>query len=189
MMNETSENPEPSGDIFNPHRWFMRKALMLARKAAAADEVPVGAVIVHGDQVIAQAWNQVELLKDPTAHAEMIAITQASNALGDWRLTETVMYVTKEPCPMCAGAIVLARIPTVVWGMSDPLRGGAVSRFNILQSDTLNHRVDCITGILEDECKEVMQEFFRRRRQESLRENLTRQIESKAPPAGEQSLN
>jgi len=188
-MNDPIHDPEQSGDIFNPHRWFMRKALTLARKAAAADEVPVGAVIVQGDRLIAQAWNQVELLKDPTAHAEMIAITQAANAIGDWRLTETVMYVTKEPCPMCAGAIVLARIPTVVWGMSDPLRGGAVSKFNILQSDTLNHRVDCITGILEEECKEVMQEFFKRRRQESQQEKVTRLIDAKMPHPDGRSLN
>jgi tRNA(adenine34) deaminase len=148
----------------DPHRWFMRKAIQQARKAAEAGEVPVGAVIVSEGKLIAQAYNQVELLKDPTAHAEMIAITQAASATGDWRLTNAVLYVTKEPCPMCAGAIVLARIPLVVWGMSDPMRGGAVSKFNIFQSDTLNHRVDCLTGVLEDECKAVMQDFFRRRR-------------------------
>lgn len=155
---------EKTSDLLDTHRWFMRKALRLAHKAAEADEVPVGAVIVKDGHLIAQAWNQVELLKDPTAHAEMIAITQATSAVGDWRLTDTVLYVTKEPCPMCAGAIVLARIPLVVWGMSDPLRGGAVSKFGIFQSDTLNHRVDVITGVLEDECKEVVQSFFRRRR-------------------------
>jgi len=188
-MNEPANESELSGDIFHPHRWFMRKAIALARKAAAADEVPVGAVIVHGDHLIAQAWNQVEMLKDPTAHAEMIAITQAANALGDWRLTDTVMYVTKEPCPMCAGAIVLARIPTVVWGMSDPQRGGAISKFNILQSDTLNHRANCITGVLEDECKEVMQEFFKRRRQESQQENVARLLEEKMPPSEDHTLN
>lgn len=170
-MNAINEQPEETSDLFHPHRWHMRKALHLAHKAAAADEVPVGAVIVRGGKIIAQAYNQVELLKDPTAHAEMIAITQAASAVGDWRLTECVLYVTKEPCPMCAGAIVLARIPTVVWGMSDPLRGGAVSKFNILQSDTLNHRVECITGVLEYECKEVIQGFFKRRREEGQRLN------------------
>ncbi len=143
---------------------FMRLALRLAVQAAEAGEVPVGAVIVHGSRVIGRAWNQVELLKDPTAHAEIIAITQAASALGDWRLLDTTLYVTKEPCPMCAGAIVNARIPRVVWGMSDPLRGGAVSQFQILHSDSLNHRAECVAGVLEDECTSVMKDFFRMRR-------------------------
>jgi tRNA(adenine34) deaminase len=177
-----------TGDIFNPHQWYMRKALALARKAAAACEVPVGAVIMHGDRLIAQAYNQVELLKDPTAHAEMIAITQAAAALGDWRLDQAVMYVTKEPCPMCAGAIVLARLKTVVWGVSDPLRGGAISRFQILQSETLNHRVECLTGVLEDECREVIQEFFRRRRAEGEREQISDTLRERMPP-GDPSLS
>ena len=160
-MTETEKS-----DLLDPHRWFMRKALQQARRAADAGEVPVGAVIVSEGKLIAQAWNQVEMLKDPTAHAEMIAITQAASALGDWRLTQATLYVTKEPCPMCAGAIVLARIPLVVWGMSDPLRGGAISRFNIFKSEALNHQVDCLAGVLEGECKEIMQDFFRRRRAE-----------------------
>ncbi len=184
-MNEQPEPTEPASDLFHPHRWHMRKALQLARKAAANDEVPVGAVIVHDGKVIAQAYNQVELLKDATAHAEMIAITQASAAIGDWRLNDCVLYVTKEPCPMCSGAIVLARVPTVVWGMSDPLRGGAISQFNILQSDTLNHRVECIPGVLEEECKEVIQEFFRRRRAEANRARLMDELgEERMPPDG-----
>lgn len=141
----------------------------------------MGAVITHKGKLVAQAWNQVELLKDPTAHAEMIAITQATSAVGDWRLTETVLYVTKEPCPMCAGAIVLARIPLVVWGMSDPQRGGAVSRFGIFQSDALNHRVECITGVLEPECKSVMQDFFRRRRKAEEAKGIAQGIENKKP--------
>ena len=182
-MTELPDPNESTSDLFHPHRWHMRKAVQLARKAAAADEVPVGAVIVREGKIIAQAYNQVELLKDPTAHAEMIAITQAASAVGDWRLTECVLYVTKEPCPMCSGAIVLARIPTVVWGMSDPLRGGAISKFNILQSDTLNHRVECITGVLEDECKAVMQEFFRRRREEGQRAKVIDAIKTTQPPA------
>jgi len=181
-MTGHNEHSEETSDLFHPHRWHMRKALQLARKAAAADEVPVGAVIVREGKIIAQAYNQVELLKDPTAHAEMIAITQAASAVGDWRLTECVLYVTKEPCPMCAGAIVLARIPTVVWGMSDPLRGGAISRFNILQSDTLNHRVECITGVLENECKKVIQEFFKRRREEGQRNKITDTLAMNQPP-------
>ncbi|OQA26089.1 MAG: tRNA-specific adenosine deaminase [Verrucomicrobia bacterium ADurb.Bin345] len=142
----------------------MRLALKQAQEAARHDEVPVGAVILQGDRLLGQAWNQVEMLKDATAHAEMIAITQAASALGDWRLNDTVLYVTKEPCPMCAGAIVLARIPLVVWGVSDSLRGGAVSKFSILQSDTLNHRAEIVTGVLEDECRELLQEFFKKHR-------------------------
>lgn len=181
-MTDQNEQPEATSDLFHPHRWHMRKAVQLARKAAAAEEVPVGAVIVREGKIIAQAYNQVELLKDPTAHAEMIAITQAASAVGDWRLTECILYVTKEPCPMCSGAIVLARIPTVVWGMSDPLRGGAVSKFNILQSDTLNHRVECITGVLENECKEVMQDFFKRRRVEGQRSKIIDTVTMKLPP-------
>lgn len=180
-MNEGADQPEETSDLFHPHRWHMRKALQLARKAAAADEVPVGAVIVHEGKVIAQAYNQVELLKDATAHAEMIAITQASSAIGDWRLTECVLYVTKEPCPMCSGAIVLARLPTVVWGMSDPLRGGAVSHFNILQSEVLNHRVECIPGVLEEECREVMQAFFRRKREQAQRSRAADALEAEWP--------
>ena len=160
-MTDISDSPDPKTTI---HTRFMRLALKQAVLAADREEIPVGAVIVHEGKLVGQAHNQVEMLKDPTAHAEMIAITQAASALGDWRLTDTVLYVTKEPCPMCAGAIVLARIPLVVWGMPDPLRGGAVSVFNILQSPGLNHRADHLSGILEDECKELMQAFFRRRR-------------------------
>lgn len=114
------------------HEARMRLALRQARAAAAAGEVPVGAVIYNSGQLAGQAWNQTQTLKDPTAHAEILAITQAASAAGDWRLTDSILYVTKEPCPMCAGAIVLARIPLVVWGATDPLRGGAVSRFQIL---------------------------------------------------------
>lgn len=139
----------------------MRVAIRQAERAARLGEVPVGAAIFRGAQLLAQAHNQVEMLKDPTAHAEMIAITQAASALGDWRLTECVLYVTKEPCPMCAGAIVLARIPMVVWGASDPFRGGAVSRFNIFQSAALNHRVQFRAGFLEEPCRLLLQQFFK----------------------------
>ena len=142
----------------------MQLALREAQKSADNDEVPVGAIIVRNGQVIGKAHNQTELLKDPTAHAEMIAITQAASAVGDWRLTETTLYVTKEPCPMCAGAIVLARIPTVAFGISDPLRGGAVSVFNILNHPQLNHRPIVITGILENECRAMLQSFFKAKR-------------------------
>ncbi len=138
----------------------MRMALQQARQAAEADEVPVGAVIVHGSTLIAKAHNQVELLKDPTAHAEILAITQAASALGDWRLEDTVLYVTKEPCPMCAGAIVQARIPIVVWGLTDPKRGGAVSLFNVFNNPALNHRVHAVPGFLEEEARALIQSFF-----------------------------
>jgi tRNA(adenine34) deaminase len=143
---------------------YMRMALQQALRAAEAGEVPVGAVVVHERAVIGRAHNQVELLKDPTAHAEMIAITQAATALGDWRLADTVLYVTKEPCPMCAGAIVNARIPRVVWGMTDPHRGGAQSLFDILNRPELNHRTEITEGVLGEECRDLIQGFFRERR-------------------------
>jgi tRNA(adenine34) deaminase len=151
---------------FEPREPAMRLALRQAVRAAEAGEVPVGAVIFFGHRLIAQAHNQIELLKDPTAHAEILAITQAASALGDWRLDGTTLYVTKEPCPMCAGAIVHARIPRVVWGLTDPLRGGAVSLFNIFQNPSLNHRVEYFAGLLEAECKSVFQSFFKTLREE-----------------------
>lgn len=146
------------------HERYMRLALRQARAAGVRGEVPVGAVIVHRGQLIGQAHNQVELLRDPTAHAEILAITQAAAARRDWRLTGTTLYVTKEPCPMCAGAIVLARIPLVVWGVSDPARGGSVSLFKILQHPRLNHRAKIVAGVLEAECRTMLKEFFRKRR-------------------------
>ncbi|MCX7817859.1 MAG: nucleoside deaminase [Kiritimatiellae bacterium] len=148
------------------HERFMRIALAQARAAGEDGEVPVGAVIVHEGRLIAKAANQVERLRDPTAHAEILAITQAAAARGDWRLEGAVMYVTKEPCAMCAGAAVLARLKMVVWGVSDPLRGGAVSRFSILDTAELNHRCAHLGGVLEEECRELLQAFFRRRRSE-----------------------
>jgi tRNA(adenine34) deaminase len=154
------------------HDHFMNLALREAQKAAAADEVPAGCIIINTADdrelpvgaVIGRAHNQTELLRDPTAHAEMIAITQAASAIGDWRLTGTRLYVTKEPCPMCAGGIILARIPTVVYGAPDPKRGGALSVFNILDHPNMNHRCEVITGIMEQECREILQSFFRARR-------------------------
>lgn len=160
---------EPPGMAIHEAR--MRLALRQAKMAAAAGEVPVGAVIYNGDELAGQAWNQTRTLKDPTAHAEIIAITQAAAAAGDWRLTDSILYVTKEPCPMCAGAIVLARIPLVVWGMSDPLRGGAVSRFQILQTAELNHRSEVLTGVLEDECAALIKDFFKKRRLENKKDD------------------
>ena len=139
---------------------YMRLALRQATEAVEAGDVPVGAVIVRGKTVIAQAHNQTELLKDPTAHAEMIAITQAASAVGDWRLTECTLYVTKEPCPMCAGAITLARIPRVVFGAYDPdpgfARGSAEAR-----NSGLVKSAEVQGGVLEEECREVLQNFFK----------------------------
>ena len=146
------------------HEYYMQLALREAQLSADADEVPVGAIIIKEGAIIGRAHNQTELLKDPTAHAEMIAITQAAAAVGDWRLTDTTLYVSKEPCPMCAGAIVLARIPTVVFGVADPLRGGAVSVFNILNHPQLNHRPEVIQGILEAPCRAMLQDFFKKKR-------------------------
>ncbi len=145
---------------------YMRMALHEAERAAEAGEVPCGAIIVKDGAIIGKAHNQTELLKDPTAHAEILAITQAAAALENWRLTDAVMYVTKEPCPMCAGAIVLARLKKVVWAADDPKRGGARSKFEILDHADLNHRVEIQTGVLEKECKALLQGFFRDRRME-----------------------
>lgn len=148
-------------DNLSPDIMYMRMALREAEQAAAEGEVPCGAVIVLNDSVIGKAHNQTECLNDPTAHAEILAITQATQAVGNWRLNDAVMYVTKEPCPMCAGALVLSRIKKVVWGMTDPVRGGAVSRFQILNTADLNHAVEVETGLLEADCTAVMQEFFK----------------------------
>ena len=144
--------------------YFMREALRQALKARKADEVPVGAVIVRAGKVIARAHNQVELLKDATAHAEMLALTQAEAAVGDWRLIDCDLYVTKEPCAMCAGALVHTRVRRVIFGCADPAAGAAGSVVNLLQMPTLNHRCDIAAGVLQDECAEILQDFFRERR-------------------------
>ncbi len=140
---------------------FMREALRQARKAAKQDEVPVGAVIVHEGHVIARAWNQVETLKDATAHAEMIALTQAQSAMGDWRLAECDLYVTKEPCPMCAGAIMHCRIRRVIFGCPDSKAGAAGSFWNLLQAPNLNHRSEITAGVLGEDCVMMLKSFFR----------------------------
>jgi len=144
--------------------YFMREALRQARRAFAADEVPVGAVIVREGEIIARAWNQVELLKDATAHAEMLAITQAEASVGDWRLTDCDLYVTKEPCPMCAGAIVHARLRRVVFGCPDAKGGAAGGLINLLQMPQLNHRSEITPGILAHDCAGLLKEFFTARR-------------------------
>ncbi len=139
--------------------YFMREALR-----HEANEVPVGAVVVRGGHIIARASNQVELLKDATAHAEMLALTQAEAAVGDWRLTDCDLYVTKEPCPMCAGALVHTRIRRLVFGCTDPSAGAAGSVLNLLQMPTLNHRCDVASGVLQEKCAAILQSFFRKRR-------------------------
>ena len=142
----------------------MREALRQARKAYDAGEVPVGAIVVRGDKIIARAHNQVELLKDATAHAEMLALTQAEAAVGDWRLIDCDLYVTKEPCAMCAGALVHTRVRRVIFGCADPAGGAAGSVVNLLQMPTLNHRCDIGIGVLENECAAILKNFFRQKR-------------------------
>lgn len=146
--------------------FFMQQALREARRAYAATEVPIGCVIVQDGRVIARAWNQVETLKDATAHAEMLALTAAQHVLGDWRLERCTLYVTKEPCPMCAGAIVHCRPERVVFGCSDPKGGAAGGWINLLEANPpLNHRCEISAGVLGDECLELVQGFFREARE------------------------
>jgi tRNA(adenine34) deaminase len=148
-----------------PDEYFMREALRQAQKAYAAEEVPVGAVVVREGEIIGRTHNQVELLKDATAHAEMLALTQAEEAVGDWRLTDCDLYVTKEPCPMCAGALVQTRIRRVIFGCPDLSAGAAGSLINLLQMPALNHRCEITSGVLQTECVAILQDFFRKRRQ------------------------
>jgi tRNA(adenine34) deaminase len=140
--------------------YFMGEALRQAAKAYEKGEVPVGAVIVREGHIIARAFNQVEELKDATAHAEMLALTQAEEAVGDWRLTDCTLYVTKEPCPMCAGAIVHTRLGRVVFGAGDPKGGAAGGAMNLLQFPSLNHRCEVTPGVRLDECRALLQDFF-----------------------------
>ncbi|MEK7235459.1 MAG: tRNA adenosine(34) deaminase TadA [Nitrospirota bacterium] len=143
---------------------FMRVALEEAARAPAIGEVPIAAVVVRGDQILSQAHNYRELWQDPTAHAEVIAIRAAATALGTWRLTETTLYVTVEPCSMCLGAIILARIPRVVFGAWDPKAGACGSVFDLTHEPKLNHRVEVLGGLLEQESQTLIQQFFRRLR-------------------------
>jgi len=144
----------------------MRQAMQEALAAYEKDEVPVGAVIVHDGRIIARAHNQRELLKDPTAHAEMIAITQAAAALDNWRLTGATIYVTLEPCAMCAGAMVLARLDRLVYGAADPKAGACGTLYNLVQDSRLNHRLEVTPGILAEECAQTLRRFFAKRREE-----------------------
>ncbi len=147
-------------------QYYMSEALRQAHKAWAREEVPVGAVIVHRGRIIARAHNQVETLKDATAHAEMLAITQAESVLDDWRLTECDLYVTKEPCPMCAGAIVHVRLRRVIFGCPSPKDGAAGGVIDLLQHPKLNHQCVVTSGVMETESAEMLRAFFRERRQE-----------------------
>jgi tRNA(adenine34) deaminase len=150
---------EPVIDLHSDD-YFMGEALRQAAKAYEREEVPVGAVIVREGRIIARAYNQVETLKDATAHAEMLALTQAENAVGDWRLTDCTLYVTKEPCPMCAGAVVHTRLARVVFGAPDPKGGAAGGALNLLQFPTLNHRCEITSGVRLEECRALLQSFF-----------------------------
>lgn len=175
--NEDGKMREPPEDFFGasggdaqaPIDWdphFLRHALRLAEQAMAEDEVPVGAVIVCEGRVIGAGWNQRESLKDPTAHAEMIAITQAAATLSSWRLERCTLYVTLEPCPMCAGAIVQSRVPRVVYGATDPKAGAANSLYRILDDPRLNHQCEISAGVMADECGAILTHFFRQKRAE-----------------------
>lgn len=141
--------------------YFMKIALKQAECAADAGEVPVGALAVVDQQIIARSWNQVETLKDATAHAEILVITQASAAVGDWRLENVTIYVTKEPCAMCAGAMVNSRIKRLVYGFADPRSGAAGSALDVTAFPGMLHQVEVTGGVLEEECRDLMQEFFR----------------------------
>ena len=146
-------------DTSDDEQW-MRAALAEAKRAQAEGEVPVGAVIVHENEVIGAGRNQRETEQDPTAHAEMIALRQAAAALGSWRLIDTTLYVTLEPCPMCAGALVNARVPRVVWGCDDPKAGATQTLYTIGSDARLNHRFECVPGILAEECSALLTDFF-----------------------------
>lgn len=144
---------------------FMQQALLEAQKAYDMDEVPIGAVIVKDGEIIARGHNLREAGKDPTLHAEMVAIREAARYLGGWRLTGCELYVTIEPCPMCAGAIIQARIQRVVFGAMDPKAGCAGSLYNLLQDPRFNHQVEVVGGVMEEECRRIMQDFFRKKRE------------------------
>jgi len=146
------------------HEYFMKLALEEAAQAVREEEVPIGAVIVYENRLIARAHNQREQLHDPTAHAEMIAITQAAEARRSWRLDGCTLYVTLEPCPMCAGAILLARIPTVVYGATDPKAGAVRTLYRLLDDERMNHRCQIVSDVLAEPCGEILTRFFQQQR-------------------------
>jgi tRNA(adenine34) deaminase len=146
------------------HEYFMQLALEEAQQAWRENEVPIGAVIVYEGRVIASAHNQREQLRDPTAHAEMIAITQAAESRQSWRLDGCTLYVTLEPCPMCAGAIIQARLPTVVYGAADPKAGAVHTLYRMLDDPRLNHRAEVVAGVLPEPCSQILSQFFQEQR-------------------------
>ena len=146
---------------------WMQRAFELAQKAKAHDEVPVGAVIVHEDKNIGEGWNQPISSNDPTAHAEIIALRDAGNKVGNYRLPNATMYVTLEPCAMCAGAIIHARLSKIIFAVTDSKTGACGSVFNLLKSEELNHKVEIGKGIMEDECRSLIQTFFKEKRNKS----------------------
>jgi len=154
-------------DVRSPDLEMMRKALGLAREALQAGEVPVGAIVTLGGRIVAQAYNLRETLNDPTAHAERLALTMAGRALGSWRLDRCTIYVTLEPCPMCAGAIGLSRIARLVYGAADPKAGACRSLYRLLDDPRLNHRVRQTPGVLADDCSELLSTFFQEKRPRS----------------------
>lgn len=159
------ESKEKSTDVEQvKQEKYMKEALRQAKKAAAIGEVPIGCVIVYQDKIIARGYNKRNSQKTTLGHAELLAIQKASKKLGDWRLEDCTMYITLEPCPMCAGAIVQARIPQVVIGAMNPKAGCAGSILNLLQVDRFNHQVETIIGVMEEECQFIMKEFFRQLR-------------------------
>ncbi len=160
MFLENPEENEPPAIDLASDTFLMSQAMRQAQKAYLAHEVPVGAIIVHGTRIIARASNQVETLKDATAHAEMLALTQAQASFGDWRLTDCDLYVTKEPCPMCAGAILHCRIRRVIFGCGDEKGGAAGGFINLLNQPTLNHSSEVTPGVLAEESKLLLREFF-----------------------------
>jgi tRNA(adenine34) deaminase len=151
--------------IEHPHDYWMRYAFREAEKAYEMGEVPIGAVVIFKNRIIGRGHNQTEVLQDPTAHAEIIAITAAANYLNSRRLIDTSLYVTVEPCPMCAGAIIQSRIPRLVYGAVDKKAGACGTLMNIVQDKRLNHRVEVITGILENKCSLIISDFFRKLRE------------------------
>ena len=150
--------------LIQQHQRFMKQALKLAEQAYDEDEVPVGAIVVYKNRIVAKAYNQVERLNDPTAHAEMLAITSACASLEEKYLSDCTLYVTLEPCPMCSGALVWSKVGQVIFGASDPQAGGCGSIFNIIQHKKLNHKPEVVQGVLELECEDILKRFFRQKR-------------------------
>lgn len=166
MIDKTRIDPfgEEEPGAIDWDQLFMQRAFGLAQQAMEEDEVPVGAIVAIDGKVIGAGWNQRESLNDPTAHAEMIAITQAASSLESWRLENCTMYVTLEPCPMCAGAILQSRIPRVVYGATDPKAGAVDSLYRLLDDPRLNHRADVTAGVMANECGAILSHFFQQKR-------------------------